>query len=169
MEDNEIKLLTRLFQDAEIGMISIDKVVKKIEDSTIEKMFIKQYEAYDKFKEKCDVRILFGFGNVQLSFPEGGKILRKGVFDHVRRESHALVFITCVVNGKAGIHRSQIAALSYKIHGLAFFGIRVRRELFLRKGAGYLAGTVGPEVEKYYGISFLYKRHGLTVFHNVGG
>lgn len=55
MEDNEIKLLTRLFQDAEIGMISIDKVIKKIEDSAIRKMFIKQYEAYDKFKERCDV------------------------------------------------------------------------------------------------------------------
>lgn len=55
MEDNEIKLLTRLFQDAEIGMISIDKVIKKIEDSAIRKMLIKQYEAYDKFKERCDV------------------------------------------------------------------------------------------------------------------
>lgn len=55
MEDNEIKLLTRLFQDAEIGMISIDKVVKKIEDGALKKMFIKQYEAYDKFKERCDV------------------------------------------------------------------------------------------------------------------
>ena len=55
MEDNEIKLLTRLFQDAEIGMISIDKVIKKIKDSAIRKMFIKQYEAYDKFKERCDV------------------------------------------------------------------------------------------------------------------
>lgn len=55
MEENQIKLLTRLFQDAEIGMISIDKVIKKIEEGSFKKLLIKQYESYDKFKEKCDV------------------------------------------------------------------------------------------------------------------
>ncbi len=55
MEENEVKLLNRVFQDAEIGMIAIDKVTKKIEDGALKKTFIKQYEAYDKFRDKCDV------------------------------------------------------------------------------------------------------------------
>lgn len=54
MEETEFKLLNRLYQDAEIGMMSVDKVLKKVKDSALKNLLVKQYDMYDKFKDKCD-------------------------------------------------------------------------------------------------------------------
>ncbi|MBR6778956.1 MAG: hypothetical protein IKM43_02255 [Clostridia bacterium] len=54
MEDKEMGLLNRIYQDATVGMLAINKILKKIEDETLKKMFKKQFEAYEKFAEKCD-------------------------------------------------------------------------------------------------------------------
>lgn len=55
MEKNDIELLNRMFQDAKVGMLAIDKVLKKIENDTLQKLFAKQYDMYEKFANKCDV------------------------------------------------------------------------------------------------------------------
>ena len=55
MEKNEIQLLNRMYQDATIGMLAIDKVLKKLETGILYNQFKKQYELYDKFADKCDV------------------------------------------------------------------------------------------------------------------
>ena len=54
MEKNEICLLNRMYQDATIGMLAIDKIVKKVENDSLKKLFEKQYGMYDKFADKCD-------------------------------------------------------------------------------------------------------------------
>lgn len=54
MEKNEIQLLNRMYQDATVGMLAIDKIMKKIENETLKKLFKKQFDMYDKFAEKCD-------------------------------------------------------------------------------------------------------------------
>lgn len=54
MEKDELKLLNRIFQDAQIGMQSIDKVLKKLEDESMKKLFKKQFESYNNFSQKCE-------------------------------------------------------------------------------------------------------------------
>ena len=54
MEKQENQLLNRIYQDATVGMLAIDKILKKIENETLRKVFSKQYDAYEKFAEKCD-------------------------------------------------------------------------------------------------------------------
>lgn len=54
MEETEIKLLNRLYQDADTGMIGVDKVLKKVKDGALKNLLVKQYDMYDKFKDKCD-------------------------------------------------------------------------------------------------------------------
>ena len=44
MEKNEINLINRIYQDATVGMLAVDK-----------KLFSKQFEMYEKFANKCDV------------------------------------------------------------------------------------------------------------------
>ena len=54
MEKNELKLLNRIYQDAQIGMQSIDKVLKKLEDENMKKVFKKQFESDNNFSQKCE-------------------------------------------------------------------------------------------------------------------
>ena len=55
MEEKEIKLANRMFQDATVGMLAIDKILKKIEDEQLKRLFSKQFDMYEKFANKCDV------------------------------------------------------------------------------------------------------------------
>lgn len=55
MDKKEEKLLNRVFQDAQVGMIAIDKILKKIKDENLKKIFKKQFDMYQDFGEKCDV------------------------------------------------------------------------------------------------------------------
>ena len=53
MERKEIDLLNRMYQDATVGMLAIDKIMKKVNSETLKKLFEKQYNMYDKFADKC--------------------------------------------------------------------------------------------------------------------
>ncbi len=53
--DKELQLLNRLYQDANIGMQSIDKVLKKLEDEDLKKIFKDQFDAYQKIADRCDI------------------------------------------------------------------------------------------------------------------
>ncbi len=55
MEKKEMTLANRVYQDATVGMLAIDKILKKIENETLRKLFEKQYDMYEKFANKCDV------------------------------------------------------------------------------------------------------------------
>ena len=55
MEKKEIDLANRVFQDATVGMLAIDKILKKIENEQLRRLFAKQYEMYEKFANKCDI------------------------------------------------------------------------------------------------------------------
>lgn len=55
MEKKEIDLTNRVFQDATVGMLSIDKILKKIENENLKKLFEKQYSMYEKVANKCDM------------------------------------------------------------------------------------------------------------------
>ena len=54
MEKNDYLLLNRIYQDCEIGMQSIDKVLKKIENETLKNQFKTQFEAYEKILNRAD-------------------------------------------------------------------------------------------------------------------
>lgn len=54
MEDKEMELLNRMYQDATVGTLAIDKILKKIENNTLTSLFKKQYEMYEKFAQKCE-------------------------------------------------------------------------------------------------------------------
>ena len=54
MEKTELQLLNRIFQDAQIGMLAIDKILKKLENEKLKTLFKKQFESYEKFGEKYD-------------------------------------------------------------------------------------------------------------------
>lgn len=54
MEKVDVELLNRMYQDAKVGMLAIDKILKKIENETLRKLFAKQYDMYEKFASKCD-------------------------------------------------------------------------------------------------------------------
>lgn len=55
MEQKEIQLATRIYQDATVGTLAIDKILKKIENETLRKLFAKQYDMYEKFASKCEI------------------------------------------------------------------------------------------------------------------
>lgn len=55
MEQKEINLANRIFQDATVGMLAIDKILKKIENEQLKKLFAKQYDMYEAFANKCDI------------------------------------------------------------------------------------------------------------------
>lgn len=55
MEEKEIMLANRVYQDATVGMLAIDKILKKIEDENLKKLFVKQFDMYEKFANKCDI------------------------------------------------------------------------------------------------------------------
>ena len=54
MEKNDYLLLNRIYQDCEVGMQSIDKVLKKIENETLKNQFKTQFEAYEKILNRAD-------------------------------------------------------------------------------------------------------------------
>lgn len=54
MEKTGLQLLNRIFQDAQIGMLAIDKILKKLENEKLKTLFKKQFESYEKFGEKCN-------------------------------------------------------------------------------------------------------------------
>lgn len=54
MEKTELQLLNRIFQDAQVGMLAIDKILKKLENEKLKTLFKKQFESYEKFGEKCN-------------------------------------------------------------------------------------------------------------------
>ena len=53
--DRELELLNRMYQDAGIGMLAVDKVLKKIESADLKKLFKAQFEAYQKIADRCDI------------------------------------------------------------------------------------------------------------------
>ena len=55
MEQKEIMLTNRIFQDTTVGMLAIDKILKKIENEQLRKLFAKQYDMYEAFANKCDI------------------------------------------------------------------------------------------------------------------
>jgi hypothetical protein len=55
MEKREIDLANRIYQDATVGMLAIDKILKKIENETLKKLFMKQYDMYESVANKCDI------------------------------------------------------------------------------------------------------------------
>ena len=55
MEQKEKLLVNRMYQDATVGMLAIDKILKKVKDETLKRLFKKQFTIYEKFANKCDV------------------------------------------------------------------------------------------------------------------
>ena len=55
MEKKELELVNRIYQDATVGMLAIDKILKKIENENLKRLFSKQFEMYEKFANKCDI------------------------------------------------------------------------------------------------------------------
>ena len=55
MEKKEMTLANRVYQDATVGMLAIDKILKKIENEQLKKLFAKQFDMYEKFANKCDI------------------------------------------------------------------------------------------------------------------
>ena len=55
MENKEMTLVNRVYQDATVGMLAIDKILKKIENEQLKKLFAKQFDMYEKFANKCDI------------------------------------------------------------------------------------------------------------------
>lgn len=55
MEKKEIELANRIYQDATVGMLAIDKILKKINNENLKKLFTKQFDMYEKFANKCDI------------------------------------------------------------------------------------------------------------------
>ena len=51
MEKRDLDLLNRIYQDAQIGMQSIDKVLKKSTNENLNKLLRKQFEQYSKFAD----------------------------------------------------------------------------------------------------------------------
>lgn len=55
MEKEELELINRMYQDATVGMLAIDKIIKKVKDDSMLKLFKKQFDMYEKFANKCDI------------------------------------------------------------------------------------------------------------------
>lgn len=55
MEKKEMELANRIYQDATVGMLAIDKILKKINNENLKKLFSKQFDMYEKFANKCDI------------------------------------------------------------------------------------------------------------------
>ena len=55
MEKKEMDLVNRVYQDATVGMLAIDKILKKINNEPLKKLFTKQFDMYEKFANKCDI------------------------------------------------------------------------------------------------------------------
>ena len=55
MEKKEVELVNRIYQDATVGMLAIDKILKKINNENLKRLFAKQFDMYEKFANKCDI------------------------------------------------------------------------------------------------------------------
>ena len=55
MEKKEVELANRIYQDATVGTLAIDKILKKTNNEDLKKLFTKQYDMYEKFANKCDI------------------------------------------------------------------------------------------------------------------
>lgn len=55
MDKKEIDLINRLYQDATVGTLAIEKILKKTNNEELKKLFSKQYDMYEKFANKCDI------------------------------------------------------------------------------------------------------------------
>ena len=55
MEKKEIELLNRMYQDATVGTLAINKILKKLNDESLKRLFKKQFDMYEKFADKCEV------------------------------------------------------------------------------------------------------------------
>ena len=55
MEQKEIDLVNRIYQDATVGMLAICKILKKIKNEPLRKLFAKQYDMYEAVANKCDI------------------------------------------------------------------------------------------------------------------
>ena len=55
MEKKEIELLNRMYQDATVGTLAINKILKKLSDESLKRLFKKQFDMYEKFADKCEV------------------------------------------------------------------------------------------------------------------
>ena len=55
MEKKEIDLINRIYQDATVGTLAIDKILKKTNNEELKKLFTKQFDMYEKFANKCDI------------------------------------------------------------------------------------------------------------------
>lgn len=55
MKNNDKLLLDRIYQDATVGTLAMDKIMKKIKNENLRKLFEKQYDMYQKIAERCDV------------------------------------------------------------------------------------------------------------------
>ena len=75
MEKKEIALLQRMYQDACVGMLAIDKILKKTKNETLKKLFEKQYGMYDSFADKCDI----------LAINKGVELKENGFFKKIKQ------------------------------------------------------------------------------------
>lgn len=84
--DKEITLLTRMYQDATIGMQSIDKVIKKLQKDEIKNLLKQQFEAYQKIADRCDI----------VALSRGTEVKENGMFKKVKQT--AMVYIALWMN-----------------------------------------------------------------------
>ena len=55
MEKKEIEFLNRMYQDATVGTLAINKILKKLNDESLKRLFKKQFDMYEKFADRCEV------------------------------------------------------------------------------------------------------------------
>ena len=55
MENRETELLNRVYQDARIGSMCIDKILKKLGEGDLKRLYIRQFDCYDKFADQCEL------------------------------------------------------------------------------------------------------------------
>lgn len=65
MKSKDNNLINRIYQDAEIGKLSIDKVLRKVERPDLKKMLVKQYDMYDHFSTDCEAFALENEGTLK--------------------------------------------------------------------------------------------------------
>ncbi len=80
--NKELQLLNRMFQDATVGMLSIDKVLKKLNDEEIKKVFKAQFDAYQKIADRCDI----------IALSRDKEVKENGMFKKIKQT--AMIYIT---------------------------------------------------------------------------
>ena len=54
LNKDELSLINRIYQDATVGTLAINKVLKKTTNEEMKKLFRKQFDMYEKFADKCE-------------------------------------------------------------------------------------------------------------------